>query len=147
VILPDDDSGAGRVSARAEHDDDATYAAQVSFDFDAWRAAVESRDVDAWLAFFADGASWVEYRPGNPPSAPRVLAGKGAIRAWLEEIKPTPAELRITHELVGERRIAYRLTVTFAGGGRRIVEHVIADLDERGAIVSQVDVEIWDNED
>jgi hypothetical protein len=117
----------------------------MSFDFDAWRAAVESRDVEAWLAFFADGSSWIEYRPGNPPRAPRVLAGKDEIRAWLEEIRPTPAELVITHELVGERRIAYRLTVTFALDGRQIVEHVIADLDDEGRVASQVDVEIWDD--
>jgi SnoaL-like protein len=116
----------------------------MGFDFEAWRAAVESRDVEAWLAQFADGAEWIEYRPGDPPSSPRVLAGKDEIRAWLEEIEPTPADLRITHELVGERRIAYRLTVTFAGSGRQIVEHVIADLDGDGRVVSQVDVEVAD---
>jgi SnoaL-like protein len=115
------------------------------FDFEGWRTAVESRDVERWLSFFADGAQWVEYRPGNPPASPRVLAGKDAIRLWLEEIGPTPADLRVTHELVGDRRIAYRLTVTFAEDGRQIVENVIADLDADGRVVSQVDVEVWDD--
>ena len=115
------------------------------FDFEAWRTAVETRDVETWLAFFADGAEWVEYRPGNPPKSPRVLRGREEIRAWLEAIQPTAAELRVTHELVGERRIAYRLTVTFAADGAQIVEHVIADLDGDGRVVAQVDVEIWDD--
>jgi SnoaL-like domain len=109
-----------------------------------YRAAVESRDIESWLGFLAAGGRWIEYRPGNPSGSARVLAGKSAIRRWLEEIRPVPAELTVSRELVGEMRIAYRLTVTFEADGRRIVEHVIADLDERGQIVCQVDAEIWD---
>lgn len=114
------------------------------FDFEAYRAAVEGRDVERWLGFFAEGASWTEYRPENPPRTPRVLAGKAAIRAWLEEIAPVPAELVVSHELIGEARVAYRLTVTFAEGRGQIIEHVIAELDAAGRIAQQVDVEVRD---
>jgi predicted RNA-binding protein YlqC (UPF0109 family) len=112
-------------------------------DFAAFKTAVETRDVDAWVGFFAQNAEWVEYRPGNPPSRPKRLVGAEAIRAYLEELAPTPAELSISHELLGERRVAYRLTVTFPDGGR-IVEHVISEIDADGRVASQVDVEMRD---
>jgi hypothetical protein len=116
---------------------------RTGFDFESLRAAVETRDVDAWVGCFAPDGEWIEYRPGNPPRDPHVLRGAAAIRAYLEELAPVPAELRISDELVGERRIAYRLTVTFPDGDR-IVEHVISELDEYGLIASQVDVEMRD---
>ena len=116
----------------------------MSFDFPAYRQAIEARDHEAWLGFFADDAQWIEYRPDNPPRSPRIMDGKGEIGDFLDSIAPVPAELRISHEVLGERRVAYRLTVTFAADGRQIVENVIADLNARGQIVSQVDVEMWD---
>ncbi len=98
------------------------------FDFTAYKAAIEARDHEAWLGFFAHDAQWVEYRPENPPRSPNVMSGTDEIRAFLDRIAPVPAELRISHEVLGARRVAYRLTVTFAADGRQIVENVIAEL-------------------
>jgi hypothetical protein len=114
------------------------------FDFPAFRDAVEGRDVERWLGFFAEEARWIEYRRENPPGSPRLIAGKAEIRAWLEKIEPVPAELVVSHELIGATRIAYRLTVTFLPDRRQIVEHVISELDDAGRIARQVDVEISD---
>lgn len=45
-------------------------------------------------------------------------------------------------EVLGEQRIAFACTVDL-GAGRRIIEHVIADVRD-GRIVRHVDVEAWD---
>jgi ketosteroid isomerase-like protein len=39
----------------------------------AYKAAFEARDVERWIAFYADDAQWLEYRPGNPPRAPNII--------------------------------------------------------------------------
>jgi len=103
------------------------------FDLAAYKSAIEARDVDPWLEFFVREATWTEYRPGNPPSAPNVLSGVGEIRAFLERVAPVPATLRVSREVVSEHRAAYTLTVTFVDGGQ-IVENVIIDLNDGGQV-------------
>jgi hypothetical protein len=112
------------------------------FDFAAYRRAIEAKDVDAWTAFFADELEWVEYRAQDPPRSPNVLHLPAA-RAHLAGVCASPLELAVSHEVVGERRVAYRLTVDLPGGAQ-ILEHVILELDDEGRIARQVDVEAWD---
>jgi hypothetical protein len=112
------------------------------FDFSAYSHAIECKDVPAWSAFFAEEAEWYEYRQQHPPRSPNVMRGLHEIRAFLEGVAASPVELRVSHEVVGPARAAYRLTVGF-DDGRRILEHVLIELSG-GRIVTQVDVEAWD---
>ncbi len=112
------------------------------FDFAAYAAAIEAKDAARWSGFFADEAEWSEYRVGNPPRSPHVMAGIDAIRSFVERVAASPVRLGISHEVVGPSRAAYRLTVALQDG-RTIVEHVIVELAD-GRIVSQADVEAWD---
>ena len=112
------------------------------FDFAGYRAAFQDMDVDRLLAFYAPDAVWVEYRGPNPPHAPSVMRGREAIEPFLRELAAGPMEIAVGNEVVAEHRIAFLVTVTL-GDGRRILEHVIADLRD-GQIVHQVDVEAWD---
>ena len=112
------------------------------FDFAGYSSAIERKDVAAWSEFFTDEAEWHEYRERNPPRAPNVMRGIGEIRSFLEGVAASPVELRVSHEVIGSRRAAYRLTVSFRDG-REIIEHIIIEL-AGGRIVSEVDVEAWD---
>lgn len=112
------------------------------FDFAAYAAAIEGKDVPAWSAFFTEDAEWLEYRERNPPRAPNVMRGIGEIRRFLEGVAASPLELRLSHEVVGPVRCAYRLTVDF-DDGRQIIEHVIVEV-AGGRVVREVDVEAWD---
>jgi SnoaL-like domain len=112
------------------------------FDFIAYASAVEHKDVPAWAGYFAEGAEWYEYRERNPPRSPNVMRGRGQIRSFLEGVAASPVELRISHEVIGPSRAAYRLTVRFEDG-RRVIEHIIIEL-AGGQITSEVDVEAWD---
>ena len=113
-----------------------------SFDFTAYASAVERKDVPAWSGFFAEDAEWYEYREKNPPRSPNVMRGVDQIRSFLEGVAASPVELRMSHEVLGPSRVAYRLTVCFEDG-RRIIEHVIIEL-AGDQITSEVDVEAWD---
>jgi len=115
----------------------------VPFDFPAYRAAFEAKDVPRWLAFYADDAEWFEYNSqDDPPRAPNVMRGRDEIRAFLEHIAALPIAIALADEVLGAERIAFSCTVDL-GNGRRIIEHVIADVRD-GQIVRHVDVEAWD---
>jgi ketosteroid isomerase-like protein len=113
-----------------------------AFDFEAYRAAFEAKDVVAWLAFYADDAEWLEYRPSDPPRAPNVMRGSAEIGAFLERVAALPLTIELSREVVGDDRIAFACLVTF-DDGKQILEHVIAELRD-GLIVRHVDVEAWD---
>ncbi len=70
------------------------------------------------------------------------MRGLRQIHSFLEGVATSPVELRISHEVIGESRAAYRLTARFEDG-RRIIEQVIIEL-AGGRITSEVDVEAWD---
>jgi ketosteroid isomerase-like protein len=113
------------------------------FDFSAYRRAFEAKDVDALLPFYAEDATWIEYKPGAPPSAPARHEGRAAIEELLREVAADDdVTLKLSHEVVGEARIAFRITVGLAGG-RRDVEHAICELRD-GIIAEHAEVEAWD---
>jgi ketosteroid isomerase-like protein len=112
------------------------------FDFAAFRDAFEQRDVARWVDFYGDDAEWVELRHFDPPSSPNRMLGKQAIGDFLRHLSAIELELAFSNEVVGEDRAAFRVDTTFPDG-KRIVEHVIIEL-EQGKIVRQVDVEAWD---
>jgi ketosteroid isomerase-like protein len=114
----------------------------VPFDFPAFKRACTTQDLAAWIAFFADDAQWIEYRPGHPPASPRVLSGRGQIAQFLVRVKGSNITLAIEDEVVGPTRAAFRAWITLPDG-KRIVEQVILH-HSRGRITRQVDVEASD---
>jgi ketosteroid isomerase-like protein len=115
----------------------------LEFDFAAYRAAFEAKDVESWLEFYADDAEWIEYNSqADPPGTPNVMRGSAEIRAFMEHVAALPITIALSDEVVGEERIAFVCWVDL-GSGRRIIEHVIADVRD-GRIVRHVDVEAWD---
>src|SRR5262245_37377454 len=118
----------------------------MAFEFSAYARALEAKDVEALLAFYAPDAEWVEYRPGAPPSAPARIRGHAAIAELLRGVAADAGvTLAVSHQVVGEDRIAFRITVGLPGG-RRDIEHAICELRD-GLIVEHAEVEAWDPED
>ena len=114
----------------------------MAFDYDGFRRAFCAKDVDAWLAFFTDDAVWIEYRHTKPPRDPKIIRGRDEIEAHLRLMAEGPLELAMSDEVLGDKRAAFRVVCTLPGG-RRIIEHVIVELED-GRIARQVDVEAWD---
>ena len=113
-----------------------------AFDFDGFRAAFEARDVDRWLAYYAEDAVWVEYRPTAPPRAPHIMRGREGIGEFLRDVADSPLEIVLENVVVGDGHAAFTCVVTFSDN-RRIIENTIVDFGERG-VTHQIDVEAWD---
>jgi ketosteroid isomerase-like protein len=113
-----------------------------AFDLAAYKHAFEARDVDRWIGFYADDAEWLEYRPGNPPSAPNVMRGREEILAFLRDVASKDLTLTVSDEVARGRRAAFAVTVSLPDG-RREIEHVVLELRD-GRIARHVDVESWD---
>src|ERR1700676_3901707 len=59
---------------------------QTAFDLGALSRAISERDAAAQIASYRDDAQVQIVDRDNPPSAPRTLRGKAAIREWIEDI-------------------------------------------------------------
>jgi ketosteroid isomerase-like protein len=114
----------------------------MAFDYQGFRRAFCEKDVEAWLAFFTEDAKWIEYRHTKPPRDPNVMRGRDEIEAHLRLVADGPLEFELSDEVLGDERAAFRVMCTLPGG-RRIIEHVIVELED-GLIARQVDVEAWD---
>jgi ketosteroid isomerase-like protein len=106
-------------------------------DFEAFKAALEGKDREAWLDFYAEDAEWIEYRGPEPIRR----QGREIINAFLVGVCSSPVVLRLSDEVVGWERAAFRVDADL-GNGHSIIEHVIVHTDG-GLITRQVDVEFW----
>jgi len=114
----------------------------VPFDFTGFKQAFEAKDTDRWLAFFSEGAEWIEFRHNAPPRNPNRMVGRDQIGAFIARVAGANVQLAISDEVIGPERVAFCVTCTL-GSGSRILEHVIIHHAD-GRIVRQVDVEAWD---
>ena len=113
-----------------------------TFDLAGYRDAAVAMDAQRWTAYFADDATWTEYRHSAPPRDPHVMRGCAEIGDYLSEVCTDDLTLEFGNEVLDERRAAYTLTCVLPDG-RRIVENTILEHRD-GLIVWLVEVEAWD---
>jgi ketosteroid isomerase-like protein len=113
------------------------------FDAAAMRRAFDARDAGALLALYADDAAIELVDQQNPPSRPRRIQGKEALRAHLEDVFSRD----MTHELdlvaVSPESVGYSLRCRYADGTRVTCAATGALRD--GRIVREVGVQAWDS--
>lgn len=113
-----------------------------TFDLAGYREAALAMDARRWIAYFAEDATWTEYRPSAPPRDPHVMRGREEIGDFLREVCADDLRLEFGNEVLDERRAAYTLTCVLPDG-RRIVENTI--LEHRDGLIVWLDeVEAWD---
>ncbi len=113
-----------------------------TFDLAGYRDAALAMDAQRWTAYFAEDATWTDYRPTAPPRDPHVMRGRREIGDFLREVCADDLTLEFGNELLDGRRAAYTLTCVLPDG-RRIVENAILEHRD-GLIVTLVEVEAWD---
>ena len=114
-----------------------------TFDFNHFKHCFENKDFEDWLSFYRDDVEWHDYRQWSPPSNPHRMIGKASIASFLRSVTANNyLTLRLSDEVLSDKRIAFRVTCSFPDG-RQIIENVIADIQD-GQISRQVDVEAWD---
>ena len=111
-------------------------------DFAALKRGIEERDADAQLTLYADDAEVRLVDRINTPRSPRVLRGRDAIRAWIEDVCGRDMTHEVRTPVVGEEAMAFTEACRYPDGVNVLCATVL-EL-ERGRIVRQVSVQAWD---
>jgi ketosteroid isomerase-like protein len=117
--------------------------APVAFDLAALSRAIEERDAASQLALYADDAEVRLVDQDNPPSAPRILRGKPAIAAWIQDVSARDMTHRVERTVVQGDRAAFTESCRYPDGTAVLCSAVL-DLDQ-GLIVREVGLQAWDS--
>jgi hypothetical protein len=116
---------------------------QTTFDLTALSRAITERDAAAQLACYADGARVEIVDRDNPPSAPRVLNGKPAIRQWIEDVCARDMTHVIDLQVAGPDTAAFTESCRYPDGVQVLCCAVLELRD--GQISRQVAMQAWDS--
>jgi hypothetical protein len=113
-----------------------------TFDTEALRRGIEERDATSMRALYAPDAEMTVVDRSTPPAHPRVLRGRTAIGAYLDDV----CGRDMTHRL--ERVVASSDTAAFVQAcrypdGTSVLCLAMLDLRD-GLIVKQTSVQAWD---
>jgi hypothetical protein len=114
-----------------------------AFDFAAYRRALERFDVAALSEWLSEDATWTEIDQRTPPASPGVLHGRDAIVAMAEDVAKRGLEIKVSGEVIGERRIAYTSECRYPDG-KGVVGMTTIDLGDDGRIKSVREVQAFD---
>ena len=113
-----------------------------TFDFGEFKRALEERDSTAQLALYAPDAEVTLIDRINTPSAPQVLRGREAIRAWIEDTCERDMTHHVDMQVLGEGGAALTEACRYPDGTNVLCAAVLELRD--GQIARQVGVQAWD---
>jgi ketosteroid isomerase-like protein len=113
------------------------------FDFAGYRRALERFDVQAIGELLADDAEWTEIDSRTPPASPHVMRGRDEIVAMAEHLSGRGLTVKVSDEVIGERRIAYTSECTYPDG-KGVVAMATIELDGDGRIARLREVQAFD---
>lgn len=119
-----------------------TTRSPATFDLQRFARATEERDATTQLSMYATNAVVTISDRTAPPSAPRVLEGIDAIRAWAEDLASRDMTHRVGHTVGDAGGAAYVVSCRYPGGAQVLCSTVI-EL-EADAIARQSVVQVWD---
>jgi hypothetical protein len=104
--------------------------------------AIEARDADAIAALYTEGATVTLLDRDNPPSSPRVMSGREAVRAYFRDVCGRNIEHEVRDGVIDEHGVAFTQHCRYPDGGRVVCSAV--GVLEDGLIVRQTIVQTWD---
>jgi ketosteroid isomerase-like protein len=107
------------------------------------RRAFHEKDAAALLALYADDAVIELVDQVNPPSRPRRIEGKEAIRAHLEDVFSRDMTHDVDRLAASPDTLGYTVRCRYADG-TRVVCAATAELRD-GHIAREVGVQAWDS--
>jgi ketosteroid isomerase-like protein len=112
------------------------------FEAEALRRGIEERDAQALLALYTEDAEVHVVDRTSPPSSPRVLRGREAIGAFLDDICARDMTHALERFVVQGDTAAYLESCRYPDG-TRVLCTAMLDLTD-GRITRQVGVQAWD---
>jgi hypothetical protein len=113
-----------------------------TFDLDRFTRAAEERDASAQLSMYGSKAVVTIANKISQPASPRLLRGRGEIKAWLEDMYARDMTHKVQHTVSDEDGAAYTQTCRYPDGTNVLCATVIG-LDA-GLISAQTVLEVWD---
>lgn len=113
-----------------------------TFDLDRFARAAEERDAATQLSMYGSDAVVTIANKISPPGSPRVLRGRDAIQAWLEDMYSRDMTHSVRHRVLDDTGAAYTQTCRYRDGTNVICATGI-ELDG-GVISGQTVLEVWD---
>jgi SnoaL-like domain len=113
-----------------------------TFDLDRFTRAAEERDAATQLSMYGADAVVTINNKVSQPGAPRVLHGRGEIKAWLEEMYARDMTHKVQHRVHDDTGAAYTQACRYPDGTNVLCATVI-ELDG-GVISGQTVLETWD---
>jgi ketosteroid isomerase-like protein len=114
-----------------------------TFDGAALRRAIEARDASTVLDLYDTDATIERVDADNPPSAPKRIAGRDAIRSMLEDVYSRDITHRVERVAVGDDAVGYAVRCEYPDG-TRVVCSSVAELRD-GRIAREIVVQAWDS--
>lgn len=106
------------------------------------KRAIEGRKAVALGGFYADDAIIRLIDRDNPPSKPRILAGKSAISTYFEDVCGREMTHRVENGVAVGNRLAFTQSCAYPDG-TKVFCSAMVEL-KGGKIASQVVVQAWD---
>jgi ketosteroid isomerase-like protein len=119
-----------------------THPNATKFDLATFTRAIEERDSSTQLAMYAEDALVTLADRITQPGSPRVLHGKGEIRAWIEDVCTRDMTHRVQHTVRDEHGVAFTEACRYPDGANVLCATVL-EL-RNGQIASQIGVQAWD---
>lgn len=116
---------------------------ETAFDLVALRRSYEQHDATALSSLYADDAVVQIVDTTSPPSAPRRLEGKDAIRAYYEDVCARDMTHLVEDAFTDGDRLAFRVACQY-GSGERVLTSETCQLRD-GQIVQETLVQAWDS--
>jgi SnoaL-like domain len=113
-----------------------------TFDIARFSRAFAERDAAAQIEAYAPEATVTIADPTTQPSAPRVLRGRDAIAAWVEDIATRELTHAVKHAVQDDDGAAYVIGCSYPDGSKVMCASAIKL--ERGLISEQTVVQVWD---
>ena len=118
-----------------------TYATH-EFDLEELRRRIEARDAAAQLDMFADDAEVVIVDATHPPSTPQRMAGRDAIKAYLDDLCARDMTHKVQHAMAADDHAAFMVACRYADD-TRVQCATLLDVHD-GHITRQEVVQAWD---
>jgi ketosteroid isomerase-like protein len=114
-----------------------------SFDVATLRNALHERDAAALAGLYADDATIELVDQANPPSSPRRIEGREAIRAHLDDVFGRDVSHELETVAASSDALGYSVRCVYADG-MKVVCTSTARLRD-GKIAAELGVQAWDN--
>ena len=112
------------------------------FDVAALSRAIEERDTDAALAQYAEDAEVSIVDASTPPSRPRVLAGRKAIKDWVADVNARDMTHRIAWTVQHDGKAAIAENCQYPDGAKVLCVALLDITDGRST--RQLVTQSWD---